>query len=228
MKPPPAYQFHVAKHGIFVEIYIPKKAAFQGTLYEALTEGFDLKKVKAHLKKRRDEVMALLEESRYTADYDRRVENMRQVFTGYSMYEVDGVFYAGEGQPFAEERNQVIRIMFLPEEIRADVPNLSVDLRREVIREYIRFSGDKHDFVSHFLAVRRGLEPEQEEEVKTLVLDLQDWEAETALFLFGYVLFNVCERIQKLGGELDQDEIWVTSFWNLAVNVLDKPGKRDA
>ncbi|MFL6197755.1 MAG: hypothetical protein ACJ76J_01125 [Thermoanaerobaculia bacterium] len=218
----PLYKFNPAKHGVFVEIYLPKKAAFQGTLFESLTEGFDLNKVKAHLTERQPEVQALLKDSRYCGDYERRVKNMRQVFTGYSMYEVDGVFYGGEGCPVDEERTQIVRIMFLPNEIRADTSALPPELKRDVIREYIRFSGDNYKFGEHFLSTQEGLTPEQEAQVRNLVADLRDWEAEQVLFLFGYVMFNLCEKIQKLGGTYDQAEIWITSFWNLSVNVLNK------
>ena len=34
--------------GIYVELYLPKKSKYQETLYETLTKGFDLKKVKEH------------------------------------------------------------------------------------------------------------------------------------------------------------------------------------
>jgi len=34
--------------GIYVELYLPKKSKYQETLYETLTRGFDLKKVKEH------------------------------------------------------------------------------------------------------------------------------------------------------------------------------------
>lgn len=222
MNLPPLYKFNPAKQGVFVEIYLPKKAAFQGTLFESLTEGFNLNKVKAHLTEKQAEVRTLLTDSLYCNDYERRVKNMRQVFTGYSMYEVDGVFYAGEGQPVAEEKTQIIRIMFLPNDIRADVSTLPPQLTKKAIRDYIRFTGGHDKFGEHFIATQDGLTPEQEEQVRNLAADLQDWEAEQVLFLFGYVMFNLCEKIQKLGGTYDQAEIWITSFWNLSVNVLNK------
>lgn len=221
MNLPPLYKFNPAKQGIFVEIYLPKKAAFQGTLFESLTEGFDLNKVRSHLMEKQAEVQTLLTDSRYCDDYERRVKNMRQVFTGYSMYEVDGVFYAGEGK-VDEERTQVIRIMFLPNDIRADVSALPQDLTKRFIRGYIRFSGGHYKFADHFLSTHGDLTDEQKEQVRNLAMDLQDWEAEQVLFLFGYVMFNLCEKIQKLGGTHDQAEIWITSFWNLTVNVLNK------
>lgn len=222
MSLPPLYKFNPAKHGVFVEIYLPKKAAFQGTLFESLTEGFDLNKVRAHLTEREAEVKRLLKDSTYCNDYERRVKNMRQVFTGYSMYEVDGVFYGGEGKPVDEERTQIIRIMFLPNDIRADVSALPQEITKEIIREYIRFTGGHDKYGDHFLSTHEGLADEQKAQVRNLVEDLRDWEAEQVLFLFGYVMFNLCEKIQKLGGSYDQAEIWITSFWNLSVNVLNK------
>lgn len=215
---PTEYRFNPADHGIFVEIYLPKKAAFQGTLYQALTEGFDMDAVREHLTTRKADVERFFGDSAYTEGYDERVRTLRQVFTGYSMYEVDGVDFEGKGQPIAEERTQVIRITFLPE-VQAETPDLPEKTRQAVIREYIRLSADKQDFLEHFLAAHPEAARDQ---VEALVADLRDWEAEVALFLFGYIVFNLCERIRKLGKEHEQAELWVTSFWNLAVNAITK------
>lgn len=215
------YRFNNSDSGIFVEIYLPKKAAFQGTLYQALTEGFDLEAVRAYLKERKEDIGEFFAGSPYFDDFDRRVGQLRQVFTGYSMYEVDGVFYGGPGQPIAEERTQVIRIMFRPQ-LSVETPAVSSELRKGVIREYVRFPSGKERFADHFLATNRYLGEEQVPQLTALIRDLRDWEAQVAIFLFGYIIFSICERIRGLGEEHDQDEIWVTSLWNLSVNTITK------
>jgi hypothetical protein len=39
------YQFQSYRPGALVELYLPKKAMYQGMLYEALTEGFNFGKL---------------------------------------------------------------------------------------------------------------------------------------------------------------------------------------
>jgi hypothetical protein len=39
------YEFNYGEPGLFMEIYVAKKAEFQPLLYETLTAGFNLKKV---------------------------------------------------------------------------------------------------------------------------------------------------------------------------------------
>ena len=40
------YQAQDSESGIFVELYLPKKSYFQGTLYDTLTKGFNISDVK--------------------------------------------------------------------------------------------------------------------------------------------------------------------------------------
>jgi hypothetical protein len=46
----PFYQYQRNEAGFFTELYLAKRAEFQGTLYKVLTEGFDLDKLKAHFR----------------------------------------------------------------------------------------------------------------------------------------------------------------------------------
>jgi hypothetical protein len=49
------------------------------------------------------------------------------------------------------------------------------------------------------------------------------WVGAVGLFLFGYLVFNLCERIRSIdpeGGSHVEEEIWVTSLWNLEVNKI--------
>jgi len=50
---------------------------------------------------------------------------------------------------------------------------------------------------------------------------IKKWIDDIALFLFGYILFELCEQIKQLNeyeGQSIEEEIWLTSFWNLRVN----------
>jgi hypothetical protein len=58
---------------------------------------------------------------------------------------------------------------------------------------------------------------------------LNEWISYVGLFLFGYLMFNVCRQVESLSksgdeqmdaNDLKQDEIWVSSLWNLNMNVI--------
>ena len=45
------YEYHSGVSGIFAEVYFPKKALYQGTVYNALWEGLDNVKVRCHIRR---------------------------------------------------------------------------------------------------------------------------------------------------------------------------------
>lgn len=52
---------------------------------------------------------------------------------------------------------------------------------------------------------------------------LDRWIGAVGLFLFGYFVFNLCERIRAIdpeGATHIEEELWVSSFWNLEVNKV--------
>jgi hypothetical protein len=44
------YEFFHDRPGLFLEIYLPKKAQYQPLLFRVLNEGFDLRKVRGHFR----------------------------------------------------------------------------------------------------------------------------------------------------------------------------------
>ena len=55
------YKFCASEPGIFAEIYLPKKAKFQGTLYNALTKAIKTPKIlKDYFIKHKDEISELM------------------------------------------------------------------------------------------------------------------------------------------------------------------------
>src|SRR3954447_14572795 len=113
------YRFRRGTPAILVEIYLPKKSAFQGALYEALTEGNDPVKLKEHLLAHADKIRSMLHNdwteaaAHLTESFvDELAASIGDIYRGYSMYEVDGVFFAPGSASPAEERTQVIRIFF--------------------------------------------------------------------------------------------------------------------
>ena len=90
----PPYKFNYGQPGHFVEIYLPKKAVYQGALYDALTEGFHHEKVKQHFIDNADQVRKFLEGNveLFGAFEEQRYKDMDPCYFGYSLYELDGVF----------------------------------------------------------------------------------------------------------------------------------------
>lgn len=169
------------------------------------------------------------------------INNFMVVFRGYSMYEVDGVFceyYKDENnedttevkKPF-EERTQVIRIIFRPDykAIKNNPDFHSIDEERitELSQQYFR-SGKVE--IKDFLDKNSKL---SESETK-LVHHLDKWIDYVVLFLFGYLIVEITREIVNIDNEARQQaeqrgetpmslleqEIWVTSLWNLSINRI--------
>jgi hypothetical protein len=214
------YAFNPSEHGIFVEIYLPKKAEFQGTLYQALTEGFDIEKVRSHFQAKRERINAFLQ-GHYRCD--GRIETMQQVFYGYSMYEVDGVYYDPKNKKTFEERNQVIRVMFKPDLDAANIGGLPVERAQTVTKLFVRHAGKTESFPGDHPQIYLNASEEDKAMISGLVVYLEAWKYDVALFVLGYIVFEICERIQELDmmkGKDAEEEILVTSFWNLTVNRI--------
>jgi hypothetical protein len=180
-----------------------------------LSEGFDCEKVREHLKKRRDEVREFLadhhEHCRYTA---AQAENLSPSYNGYSLYELDGVFRGRENK-LDEERVQIIRLMFLPPTERLERV-ASKEKRQLAARRYMHF------WTQNFDEYRKDLKfckrPSAERKIARI---LNTWLKDVGLFLHGYILFKLCEKIDKLSKGKSiakaEDEIWLTAFRGLAV-----------
>jgi hypothetical protein len=228
--------------GIYVELYLPKKSKYQETLYETLTRGFDLKKVKEHFldTTKRPLIQSVLQYHPQWSNYsDEYIDGMEQFYWGYSLYEVDGVFNSRRqpGIPI-EERTQVVRIMFLP-----DVGAMINSLRLQelpiqdvvdVVAGFLRATGHRRGeywpstcnvFDPTWLAANNapnvaGRLPSSD--IRQIVEYVERWYYEVGLFLFGYVIFEICSRIRHLEESMEikspEEELWLTSFWNLNVN----------
>ena len=214
--------FNPAESVILVEIYLPKKAHLQGILYACLTKGLIIEEVKDFLRENELEVRKLMNEvvnTSYLEDFDSKVANLREVFTGYSLYEVDGVWKGVPPRSVDEERTQVIRIIFRPGTVLESV-GLKPELEKNVIRDYLTLRVyEKNDsFYEGYATSDPGRTDEDRERIKLLLKELVRWEAETAIFLFGFVILSITLELKKLDPTMAQDEIWVTSIWGMKVN----------
>jgi hypothetical protein len=131
------YAFTRGERGIFAEIYFPRRVAHQGAIFTALQRGHSTSVVRTYF---RDNLTDILEELRdYPFIFDpyryrrrrprtvetedalarKRIDMYRSPFSGWSMYQVDGVFINPRGRVY-EEATQVVRIMFRKDVVMLD------------------------------------------------------------------------------------------------------------
>jgi hypothetical protein len=248
------YRFNRFEPALFVEIYLPKKIRYQGVLYESLRKGFDFENVKNHLKKLDNFVQI----SEFLEDYEElykiykkgdikeiedRVDKIQQSFYGYSMYEVDGVFFNQTAfdkrqnrnekinKFIAEENVQVIRMIFMPDSKKI-LNDLNINREKDRLEFY-----EMRGFLKRVLQNQYECESEIEQEKKAISKDItrlekreaiykkvSDWINDVALFLFGFVIYKICQEIKELQKQDEklEDEIWVTTFGNLEINRITR------
>ena len=109
--PQTKYEFFHDRPGLFLEIYLPKKAQYQPLLFRVLNEGFDLGVVRGHFRSgKAADIRRFLRRNQELRHFTvSAVRNFQSVFSGYSLYEVDGTF-----QGNIQERTQVVRVIFVP------------------------------------------------------------------------------------------------------------------
>ena len=246
------YQFQIFNPGVLAELYLPKKAEYQGALYKTLTEGFEPEKVIKHFRSHRTQkhighflkhfshYLMGVEKENMGDEIIKRIKDDKVVpgqsgYIGYSMYEVDGVFRGGDEQPIVEERTQVIRIIFQPE-LTALTDNLKEDFRVDpidVISKAMEYLGSSP-------AEKQKMAGVADDMVERVIRYLQQWHIDTGLFLFGYIVFAICQHLEDLteatraqwkqrGKDYKgfvEDEIWVTVSWNFMVNTIE-PRKQE-
>jgi hypothetical protein len=212
------YEFFHDRPGLFLEIYLPKKAQFQPLLFRVLNEGFDLRKVRSHFRSAKaDDIRRFLRRNQELRKFSpAEIKNFQSVFSGYSLYEVDGTF---EGN--IQERTQVVRVIFVPP-VEHLARGLRIARERQLFyaRQFLRFSAhdtrDYHEFRSHTVALAPG-------EGK-LVERLSQWLYYVGLFANGYLLYEIGAGIRALhrAGVIRQleRELWVTSFRDFALNQM--------
>jgi hypothetical protein len=236
------YTVNPQEPAILVELYLPKQAAFQGVLYNTLTSGFSLQEVKRHFlsadEAQQRKIRALLGKGWPGLDYDPdEISRFRRVFFGYSLYDVDGVFLkavsgnsgnddaSDDAYRIVQETSQVIRMVF-KYPCAAESP-VTVSFLKSALEQPRMAIADFADSQRSHVEQTAGAEAEH---ILELLSDLQHWVRYVGLFVFGYLVYHICERILELGetsslqtdpADLLQDEIWVTSTWNLNMNVVD-------
>ncbi len=235
------YELMPLESGVFAELYLPKKAHYQGQLYETLTKGFDVDEVRRHLRGKRKQIQTYLAGATQYWDISGResqspdqflneafIKRFPDLLHGYTMYEVDGVFRSPHTGQVVEERTQIIRLMFITDlDQQFSTLDFIDDSNREaatlLARAYLRSPHwDRHRFLEDqkLFASARTFDDRQAAAIIGLTAE---WARFIAVFLFGYVVHDICEGLRKLNqNEMValEEEIWVTFFWNLIISRI--------
>lgn len=242
---PFAYRVRPNEPCIWVEIFLPKKAELQGILYETLTRGFQRQVVIRHFldadSGKKQAILEMLGKgwTAFPGVYPEELDlkSFPRLFFGYSTYEVDGVFLKAkadkpqdadddEWYSIAEDRTQVIRLIFKYDCF--DRPIEEIDFCIAALRDPLSEIGTFQDNYP-YLKERIIHLKERGIDIDAAMSNLTRWNKYVALFLFGYLLFNICHKIESLSStagaqrspaEIQQDEIWVSSFWSVNMNVI--------
>ncbi len=149
------------------------------------------------------------------------------------MYEVDGVWKANGG--VAEERTQVIRIMFrLPSAYVQEATEAGCfDVLRSILFWCISQQGNLDEYVLWDKAEQESFITHHRQLLKnkkklafakryfiSVAKEVDKWRDDCALFVFGYLVRNFAEKV--IFEQKDEDEIWVASFFNLTLNIFKK------
>jgi hypothetical protein len=214
----PRYEFFHDRPGLFLEIYLPKKAQYQPLLFRVLNEGFDVATIRAHFRSAKaNDIRRFLHRKQELRDFTAAaIRNFQSVFSGYSLYEVDGTFKGN-----VQERTQVIRVIFVPP-VEQLARGLKISPPRQLFYagQFLRFWA--HDVADYFEFRSRTvpLAPREEK----LVRRLSQWLYYVALFANGYLLYEIGAGIRQLhrSGVIRQleRELWVTSFRDFALNQM--------
>lgn len=244
------YLYSFRHPGLFLDFYFPKRVVYQAEITTALKEGVDENEVKEYLSECARELPKelatypyVLDPQRYTgrkvktislADVKRRIEMYRNPFFGWSTHDVEGAFLNPVTNELQDELTQVVRVIF-----RFDIESL-IGKKKEYGRmvqsatswllinyyhrltfpassevERDRFIFEHGPFSEDKLAYIRQSYP-------IIATEVLKWFDDCILFTFGYLARRFWKQVAEVGRQ--EDEIWVTSFYNVGINML-RPGK---
>lgn len=249
-EPQAMYLFTRGQTGIFSEVYFPKRVAYQGRIYTSLEEGYDEEQVKTYLSDHAESLLVELaeypnlfnpyqygdmeqpQESESAIDQSRkRIEMYQSPFRGWSMYEVDGMFFDAQGRVY-EERTQVIRLMFrfessyMTQAVEANAQDVLrsilmfvVGMRGALAQEEAWSEQNKQRYLSlHEEWVNPAKRQFAEQNFTAIARETVKWIDHCALFIFGYLVRSFSERV--LETQREEEEIWVVSFFDMNLNVI--------
>ncbi len=117
------YQFQNGEIGVMTEFLLPKKIEYQGKLFDSLVNGLNNFSYNKYFRVNKTSAEYLLKNYKTLKDLNkinltRFDKDYNDIFQGYSMYEVDGVYLSKTNNKskigYLEERTQIVRFYFIP------------------------------------------------------------------------------------------------------------------
>ena len=221
-----AYKFNQAQIALEVNIFIPKKCHLMHVLNKVIPEGFCVENIKTHFrsKAKRTYIRSYFKNYSFLNGItDKDIDNIQDIFKGYSINDVDGGF-AGQGNKIYEETTSVVKILF--------IPNL-----KTVIDKYPQKTHSIFTTTKDFLECPFGIEPCYDEKLEDLwyketIEYLKDWKRSVGLIVFGYLVYSICHYLEKLevskklSWEDLEEEIWVTSYY-IYLNRIERVARQE-
>jgi len=246
--PETVYVLGRGERGIYGEIYFPKRAAYQGAIFDALRYGYDENRVKRYFQDHAEELLQefqdhprLFDPRHYETAKPRRstpsVEEARErfgmyvsPFKGWSTYSVDGVFFDREGRMY-EEATQVVRLLFrftssfVEQAVAAGCGDVLRSIlfwtiaRQARLGEHLPWSrAEQTRFTAEHAAWPKRKRAFVRKHFPGIAREVSKWIDDVGLFVFGYLVRQFSERVHT--ERLEEQEIWATSFFNLTVSVV--------
>jgi hypothetical protein len=196
-----------------------------------------------------------------------RVQRCKRVFFGWSTYELSGVFLKKNMRDIDEEQTQVIRIIFkydVPKELRDAKSRKYPEVLRAILYWVVSTYGISDGkvwsdekfvlFIERFPQWTEGQKLYAKKHFVSLANDINVWIDDCGIFIFGFILHRLWNRIVELNEESQkilkedakkrktnkrykpaprkrahlEDEIWVTSIFRYDVNVSRSINLSDA
>ena len=243
-----SYRYNLVSPGIFAEFYFPKRVVYQSGIIDALEEGISKETVKIYLTGAASKLLkeltvysAVLDPQRYAggktekisvADAKRRIEIYKNYFGGWSTYDVHGAFFNRKRNELQDELVQIVRVIFRFESKRKAVKVRGMEGMMQSITSWLlanyrlAFPVLNENQRDRFIAEHSPLTDSELAYVQnyymSIAAEVLKWFDDCVLFTFGYLARRFWERVAEEGKQ--EDEIWVTSFFNVGVNIL-RPGK---
>lgn len=173
---------------------------------------------------------------------EQRIEMYASCFKGWSMYEVDGVWISDiydsngvliEADKVYEERTQIVRVMFrLPSAYTQEAIDAECfDVLRSMLYWSISSQGSLagHElwdvqreelFIAHHKPWTEKKLAFAKKYFAPVAREVKKWLDDCALFIFGYLVRQFAANV--IIKKEEEQEIWVTSFFNLTVNVVQR------
>ena len=170
----------------------------------------------------------------------KRIQMYKNSFFGWSTYHVEGAFLTGKRKKtLDDELTQIMRIIFRFESKyqhvarkmgcwqilrsiaswllinyyhRMDHVPWSNTERNRFINENSPVSEEGLIFIKRYYA--------------RIAKEVTKWFDDSALFSFGFLVRRFWKRVAEVGRK--EDQIWVTNFFNLGINVVKPAGTRSA